>query len=968
MIRRSAAAAVWLLCGASIVLAQGVQTGAVRGRVTDEQGLPVPGATVTASSAALQGLRVTTTDTQGGYTIAALPAGDYTVTYELANFATVSREMGLPLGLVVEQDVTLRVAALAETVQVVGDISAPLQSIGVEANFEQPEIEALANPRTIVGIAQLAPAVTENAPNANQVVINGAFAFDNAFMINGVDINDNVFATPQNLFIEDAIQETQVLTSGISAEYGRFTGGVVNAITKSGGNRFAGSFRTNFSDPAWTGETPFERSNDIERTDELQAGHEGTFGGPLVRPSLWFFGAGRYANILASRTLPQTAIAYQQADKNQRGEMKITGTIAAHTIQGGYLKNSRTTSNDSGILDLIIDPASLVPRERPNSYFFTTWRATTRGQLLVEAQYSARQSSFRGGGTSADITSSPFVSFEPLGIYAGPYFDSNDPEERNNRQFTGNITRFWQAAGRHDTKAGYEFYRSQRVGGGSQSSTDYVLWSDYAKTPDGRPLRDSAGRLIPVFVPGVSALDYYPATRGATLNNDTHSAYVRDHWSVGERWSLDLGARFEHVRAVSSGDVVSVESIRVVPRLGISRDIQGNGAHVVHATYGLYSGRYNEDQIGKNSPVGNPVEIYTTYQGPAGQGRDFAPGFNTVNYPIAADTFVASPTANVFMDPNLRSALVHEFTASYGAALFSGRGFAEAAYVYRKTTDMIDDFFTVADGTTHVQERGVDVGVFQNRVFRNADAARREYQGLVFQSRVRAGSQLTVNGHYTLQLKNHGNFEGEAANQPGAVSLIGDYPEAFSAERHYPEGRLPSFQRHRLRFWSIYDLPVGRMGDVSFSGLWRVDSARVYSLRATGQRLTATQRARLAAAGYVGVPPSGSHTVYFAERGSEYFKGYGVLDVNVRYAVPVFRSVRPWIKLDVFNALNNTKLISWNTTVQQDPSSPADALGLATGYVKGPAFGKMESNNNFPGPFNGATGGRTVLVALGVQF
>ena len=71
-------------------------------------------------------------------------------------------------------------------------------------------------------------------------------------MINGVDVNDNLFAQPQNLFIEDAIEETQVLTSGISAEYGRFTGGVVNAITKSGGNMFSGSGRVNFLNPAWT--------------------------------------------------------------------------------------------------------------------------------------------------------------------------------------------------------------------------------------------------------------------------------------------------------------------------------------------------------------------------------------------------------------------------------------------------------------------------------------------------------------------------------------------------------------------------------------------------------------------------------------------------------------------------------------------------------------------------------------------
>ena len=69
----------------------------------------------------------------------------------------------------------------------------------------------------IRGTEQGSPAVNENPPNAGQLIVNGAFAYDNVFMINGVDINDNLFATPQNLFIEDAIEETQVLTSGISA-------------------------------------------------------------------------------------------------------------------------------------------------------------------------------------------------------------------------------------------------------------------------------------------------------------------------------------------------------------------------------------------------------------------------------------------------------------------------------------------------------------------------------------------------------------------------------------------------------------------------------------------------------------------------------------------------------------------------------------------------------------------------------
>src|SRR5205807_1923097 len=136
--------------------------------------------------------------------------------------------------------------------------------------------------------ANLSPGVTEStAPNAQQLNINGAFAYDNLFMINGIDVNDNLFGSPQNVFIEDAIQETQVLTSGISAEYGRFSGGVVNAITKSGGNRFSGSGRVNLLNPAWTDETPFEKSRNITRPSINQQTYEGNFGGPIAKDHLW---------------------------------------------------------------------------------------------------------------------------------------------------------------------------------------------------------------------------------------------------------------------------------------------------------------------------------------------------------------------------------------------------------------------------------------------------------------------------------------------------------------------------------------------------------------------------------------------------------------------------------------------------------------------------------------------------------
>jgi hypothetical protein len=975
-------AAAWLLLApAGSGFAQGIQTGTIRGLASDPQNLAVPGVAVTATSPALQGPRTAVTDSQGNYALRALPPGDYQIKFELSGFAIITRNVTLPLGLVIEQSVSMHPANVSEQVDVVAEAPAPIATPIVGANFKHEEIDALATPRSIEGIAQLSPAVTENTPNTNQIAINGAFAFDSAFLVNGVDINDNVFAQPQNLFIPDAIQETQVLTSGVPAEYGRFTGGVINAITKSGGNIFSGTGRLNLSNPSWATETPFEVTKGVTHPDLLGKVYEGTFGGPIVSDRLWFFASGRYGAVDSSKTLPQTGVQVVQNDNNKRGEIKLTGDVGRNqTIQGGFLNDPETISNDSGAFSLIMDPHSLSTVSMPNWYYFTNYRGVVNHKLLVEAQFSERNWKALGGGTGTTILDSPFLSQSTFNLYNAPYFDGTDPEQRNNRQLTGSVTRSWDLAGLHDTKGGYEWFRSQRTGGGGQSPTSYVFFTDFLTNAAG-PVLDATGRPIPVFVPGTSVLQYYPAIQGATLNNDSNSLYLQDHWTINNRWSADLGARYEHVRAASTGSIVSIDNNRIVPRLATAYDVKGDGNHIVHVTYGQYSGRYNEAQIGKNSPVGNAPEIDSVYQGPAGQGYSFAPGVNVANYPInAANSSVADATQNVFLAPGTKSPLTHEFTVSYGTSLLKGRGYAEATYVARVTHDLIEDFETVPGGFTNATVNGIDAGTFTNIVFQNTDLAHRQYQAMVFQSRYRVNSHWNVNGHYTVQLKNDGNYEGEGTNQPGMTSFIGNYPEAFNAARNYPDGRLQDFQRSRLRIWSVYDWNMSRYGTLSVSGLWRVDSGRVYSLAARNQALTGTQKAILAAAGYPDLPASTGNMVFFTgSRGDQTFPGYGLFDTSINYDVPVFRALRPWVKLEVYNLFNDEKLIAWNTTIAQNTAT-VDNLGLGTTYIPSAAFGTASGNtvtnlnsssaiNAYPLAFAGATpGGRTFLMSVGFRF
>ena len=123
-------------------------------------------------------------------------------------------------------------------------------------------------------------------------------------------------------------------------------------------------------------------------------------------------------------------------------------------------------------------------------------------------------------------------------------------------------------------------------------------------------------------------------------------------------------------------------------------------------------------------------------------------------------------------------------------------------------------------------------------MYRNTDLAAREYQARRPRSRrYRLGSSLTVNGQWTVQLENDGNFEGEAANNPAIPSLIGDYPEIYVAERSFPMGRLDDFQRHKVRVWATYSLDLRRFGRLDVAPLYRLQlGAHVQPGRGVGSR------------------------------------------------------------------------------------------------------------------------------------
>jgi outer membrane receptor protein involved in Fe transport len=958
---------------AATMFGQGTQTGTLSGTVKDQSGLIIPGVTVTATSPALQGARSTVTDENGIFSIPALPPGTYMVQFELSGMATISREgTVVPLGGTAIVDATMQLATLAEVVNVVAERSAVLATPTATTNLKSTEVETLPIGRTPARIAEIAPGLTDNTPNAGQLTISGAFAYDNVFMIDGVDVNDNLFGNINNLFIEDAVEETQVLTSGISAEYGRFSGGVINLVTKRGGNRFSGAFRLNLSKPSWSDETPLEVSRGTERSKDLSTFTEGTLGGPLVIDKLWFFTAGRRERSESQRAFQQIGGPYVTGTNNDRFEIKLTGTPAPnHTLQGSYV-NNKTDDIDRPS----IDPArsmtadTLVTREQPNRLFVANYNGILGNKTSVHAQYSEKKFGFRNtGGTDTNILASPFLTRGVLGVpgglhYNAPYFSSLDPEDRNNRQITASALYFLstEATGSHDLKGGFEHYTSSRTGGNSQSATGYVFQTDYVTTSAGLPALDASGGVIPRFVPGHTRIQNWLSVPGSTIDIRTLSFYVQDKWRFNPHLTFDVGARYENVRSDATGDIVGADTRTFVPRLAASYDVKANGKTIVQATYAHYSGKFAETQFARNSNVANPSVVVYQYTGMEGSGVDFAPGFNLANYAVITGNF---PTANVFFADGLSSPITREVTASLGQEF--ARGYVKGVYTWRNTASFFEDFINdpTAAGKTRVVRDGVDFGFFDNVLFDNSDEPVRRYQALQFIGRYNARSNIVVNGSWTIQIENEGNFEGEAGNQPGNTSLVGDYPGLLSPERNFPIGRLDDFQRHKVRVYATYVQDLGRFGDVSVSPLWRYNSAQTYSLFAASQSPTAVMLARNP--GYARFSGA-TFPVFFDERGSEEFEGYGVVDFAASYSIPVWKTLRPWVKVEWYNVFNNQKLIGWTTTVTPDPNSPVDDFGFRTGYVNAANFGTARSNADYPRPLSGLDGGRTFLMAFGVRF
>src|SRR6266446_1549417 len=280
-------------------------SGTILGLVQDPQGAAIPKAEVSARNIETGVVRKTTADDSGIYRISSVPAGSYEITVSVAGFKTEVRSgVIVTVGGDVAVNFSLSVGAVSEKVEVTGEAPQVDTSSSAMGGFVNSETirELPLNGRDWLQLALLQPGVnfntgqqqsdTNRGPRGNGIAISisGGRPTANAFRIDGLVVNDYANAGPgSSLRVNmgvDAIREFSVLTNSYSAEYGRGSGGVVNAITKSGTNQIHGSAYEFVRNSAFDARNFFD-GRTLPPFHRNQYG--GALGGPIRKDKTFFF-------------------------------------------------------------------------------------------------------------------------------------------------------------------------------------------------------------------------------------------------------------------------------------------------------------------------------------------------------------------------------------------------------------------------------------------------------------------------------------------------------------------------------------------------------------------------------------------------------------------------------------------------------------------------------------------------------
>lgn len=995
-----------LALGASVALTTAQSTsGTISGRVVDTQGLATPGVTVTAQSPSLQGVRTTVTSEHGDFIVPLLPSGTYVVRFELSGFETTERTVSIAPTQAASLDVELGVQRVEQTVVVSAKATEILtRTSQVATNYKQELVSQLPTARDITSAILLAPAVHATGPGGT-FSVSGSVSFESLFLINGVTANENIRGQiQQNLVIEDAIQETTVATGGISAEFGRFTGGVVNVVTKSGGNLFSGSFRDTLANDSWRATVP-HRTDDLftsdAKLDKVVPTYEYTLGGPVLKERLWFFGAARTQNQESARQLAVTNVPYTFTNSIKRYEGKLTlAASASHRVQAALTKTVNTQENFVSNTGAAMELRMLSDRELPEQLTTVNYAGVLGNRWFVEARYSARDLTIKGSGArfTDRINGTQLTNAAGQQFWTDIFCGVCTPESRDNRDMFAKVSYFLssKSAGAHQLVAGVDAFNDKRFADNHQSGSDYFVVNV------GSVVRGT--EVYPQVLNNTSIIRWRPIFLPTTGTNfRTNSLFVNDSWAINGRLTANLGLRWDKNHGRNSADELVSTAGALSPRVGVTWDPTGSQVWSVTASASKYTAGLLNTIADSTSAGGNPDRYDFIYAGPSINADPNGALLTTdaaltqlfawfdanggTGRPISGAPLLRGVSAQV---GELKSPNVTEY--AFGASRTIGRRLsARADFVYRdfndfyaQRTDLSTGQVTDTRSYLPAEIARANAGrAFDLTIAENSDVYTRRYAGLTSQATYRAGVALEVGGSYTLS-RAWGNTDGEGFATGPTLSDLEQYPEYKQAAWYAPEGDLSIDQRHRTRLWASYVVP-GTHG-LALSALQTLESGVPYGAISTNG---IDIRPYVTNPGYLTPPANNQVSYYFTARDAFRTEGQKRTDLAATYThrIPGARRVEGFAQLQVMNVFNQFQLcgcggsvflngggvnlaqtintavrtsVSAGSTLQTfNPFTTTPVEGV--NWSKGPNFGHAATRFAYTSP-------RMVRVSFGVRF
>ena len=619
-----------LACILALVLLTGVslfgqeRSGELSGVVKDASGAVVPGATVSITNKATNRVFTTKSGADGTYIARELEPGRYSVLFEAQGFSKNElADISLLVGQRLKVDASLTVGGVEQTVQITAE--APLidtSRTSISHNVTSEEFSRLPKARTFQSLALASPSVNSGEIEGG-FQVNGASGAENQFTVDGVSTTSLINGKSRQDAVFEILQEVQVKTGGIDAEFGGALGGVISAVTKSGGNAFHGDFHYYYSGNGVSAAPVRRLSADpvtekvakhIQDSKQPDNNHEigGSLGGYFIKSKLYFFTAlsprfrsisrdYKFGNGLESGSVSRD-YTYQQAfnklswDPVSRIRTNFSWLWSPSRVKG-YVPGLDAFAPDTTTLSLKgVEPVRNAGFYQPQSSYTgqvdvsvsNTALLTIRGGRFWDDYKSTGLPSLVSINYSNSASNLPFAIpaelRQPTG-YANVKRQPFNEYDIVTRTFVQtDFSKFGNLLGQHNIKGGWGFTKTVNKMDDHEMAGGYVnvFWNSQYRAAD------------PTTRGTYGYYEFNDRRTAGTTGAGMHNLFIQDQWRIIRRLTLTLGLRVENEKIPTFRRDIKDYAFqfgfgdKIAPRLGASFDVFGDGKIKVYGSWGRY--------------------------------------------------------------------------------------------------------------------------------------------------------------------------------------------------------------------------------------------------------------------------------------------------------------------------------------------------------------------------------------------